>query len=92
MEKSDAPFFVLFDFILKINSEHFISLSAPVGKTKSPASVLAVGSLRKCSFSDMASGKAHRCCAACMPWLVGLGDSTSSSGEKRGFLSVLQQI
>lgn len=46
-KKDDIPFFVLFDFILKINSENFISLSALVGKTKSPESVLALASFRK---------------------------------------------
>lgn len=41
----------------KISSENFISLNAPVGKTNSPESVPAVGSFRKHSFGEMASGK-----------------------------------
>lgn len=57
MEKDDTPFFVLFDFILKINSENFISLIALVGKTNSPESFLAVASFRKYSFREMALGK-----------------------------------
>lgn len=59
MEKGDTPFFVLFDFIFKIDSENFISLIALLGKTNSPESVLVVASFRKYGFREMASGKGH---------------------------------
>lgn len=55
-----AHFFVLLDFVFKISPENCISLSALVGKPDSPESELAVASFRKCSFREMAPGRARR--------------------------------